>query len=364
MQVIVSKKDLAEGINLVSSTVSPRSTAPILTNLLLTAKDDRLMITGTDLEAWMQVQVPATVREPGGITVPSRRFGDIVRELPDSDITITTEGSKTRIECGRGDYNLLGMDYADYPELPSFVVEQTLTLPKEVLVFLIEKTLFAVSDEEKRYALNGICTQVEGKELRMVSTDGYRLSYARSELAEPIATNLDLIVPAKAARELLRILTGEGEVQVELGSMHVSFSADGKLLVSRLLDGRFPPYRDVIPSGWEKKATLSRKTFGDVVRRVSLLCDEKMRQLAFSFTAGNLKVRAQNAGLGEAVEEMDITWEGEPLDVAYNSDYLTSILKTLDGDEMVIELTTNLKPALMRSVDSEDHLCILTPMRL
>lgn len=364
MQVVVSKKELTEAIALVASTVSLRSTAPILTNLLLTAQNDRLLITGTDLETWMQVEIPATVKEAGGITLPSKRFSDIVRELADADISISTDGARAHIICGRADFNLLGMDDTDYPELPTFAVEQNLTLPRLTLLYLIEKTLFAVSDEEKRYALNGICTQVEEDELRMIATDGYRLSFARNKLAVKADKAIDLIIPAKAARELQKVLAGEGDVELQLGSMHISFSTGNCLLVSRLLDGRFPPYKDVIPTNYEKRAVVNRKTFTEVVRRMSLICDEKMRQLVIGFSAGTLKIRGQNAGLGEAVEEMDITWEGDAMDVAYNADYLLSILKVLDGEELVMEMTTNLKPALMRSSENEDHLCILTPMRL
>lgn len=364
MQVIVSRKDLSEAIALVSSTVSPRSTAPILTNLLLTAKGDKLVITGTDLEAWMQVEAPAAIKGAGSITLPSRRLSEIVAALPEADISIATEGTKARITCARADFSLLGMDADDYPELPTFTVEQKLTLPRDVLLGLVDKTLFAVSDEEKRYALNGILTQVEGAELRMVSTDGYRLSFAKATLAEPASANIELIVPAKAARELAKILTGEGTVAVELGSMHISFAADGRLLVSRLLEGRFPPYKDVIPSTYEKRAVLNRRNFMDVVRRVSLLTDDKMRQLFFEFSAGTLKVKAQNAGLGEAEEQMDIAWEGEPLEISFNSDFVQSILKSLDGDELAMEMTTHLKPALFKPTATDSHLCILTPMRL
>lgn len=364
MNIVLEKSDFQNIILTVSNAVSTKSTMPILANILLVAKDKKLRCAATDLEVGLDCVVPATVNKEGGIALPARKLSEIVRELPDAPVSITVDNSVAKVSCEKTSFTLSGMPEEDFPPIPSFPKSGGFEIAQTLLKRMIEKTKFAVSTEELRYALNGLYFQTKDDELRLVATDGRRLSLIKSNLEKKIKEKLGVIIPTKAIQELTSILMDEGNVDIAHNENQIFFKTENTVLSSRLIDGQFPNYEQVIPAQCDKKALLKTARFLQSVRRVSILASEKTNSVKIALQKNVATVTANTPELGEAVDEFDVEYSGEELQVAYNGKYIMDVLKSIDTENTVLELNQPLSPGVFKPADDTNYTNVIMPMKL
>jgi len=366
MKFLCKRSDLSHGVQTVLNAVSTRNTLPILANILFEAEDNTLRLTTTDLEVSIKCQIPAEVLDSGSITIPAKRLSEIVRELPDSDITVSVnDNSLVTLVCEKSIFKINGLPKDDYPVLPKVKNEKGFNLAKRSLQDMIKKTIFSVSTDETRYVLNGVLFTVEDDVMRMVSTDGHRLALIRQKLEKSPTQKFNYIVPAKALQELNKILDDEGEINIQLNENQIIFSNDEVVLMSRLIDGQFPNYNQVIPKQSDKTITCDTNLLLSATRRVSLMASDKSSSVKYTISNNKLVITANTPEVGEAQEEMDIAYTGENISVAFNAKYVLDVLKNIGTDACVIELTTSLNPGVFKPHNEEqNYLCIVMPMRI
>lgn len=360
---------LMSGVQTVLNVVPPKTTLPILSNLLLETEGDTLRIGATDLDLSIVTKVPAQITEPGAITVPARKFAEMIRELPDTPVDIEVDGVKVMVRCDRGVFRLVGVDKDEFPTLPVIQSEQTISVPASVLQRLIRKTLFAVSTDETRPGLGGAFCRLTDQSILMVATDGHRLA----RVSVPIEVNSTItdgiIIPPKALNNLARLI-GESEIppQITIGDNHIIFELEQTTLYSRLIEATYPDYEKVIPSNNNKKLTMNRESLQSAVRRVSVLSNATTRQIRFSIQSGFVELSASSHDIGgEAKEEVPATYDGDPFDTAYDYRYVLEVLDRIECEDVTFKLDTAVSAGLIvpaESSDEEDYLCLVMPLRL
>jgi len=363
MELQVNQEIFARGLQLVQSVVEPRQTLPILANVLLEASGEVLRISATDLEVAVRMAVPAVVSAPGGITLNARKLYEIVRELPPQVVKVhVQENSWVSLACGGAGYKVVGLPKEDFPAIPEGGGESEGRLPAARLKEVIARTSFAISHDEGRYALNGIHFALQQKELRLVATDGHRLAMASCALEG--TTQATGIVPRKAVQELLRALTGEEWVEVALRDNQFIARMSAFQLVSRLIDGQFPNYEQVIPRGHPIRLVVDRERLVAALRRVSVVAEERTKPVKLSLSPGQLNVTASNPDFGEAQETLAVDYEGEAVAVGFNSRYLLDALGPVEGATVVLELKDPLSPGVVKGIEESGDLCVIMPMRI
>jgi DNA polymerase-3 subunit beta len=368
MKIICGKEELLRGVQIVQTVVSPRSTLPVLSNFLLETDKQQIKLSATDLEVGVSCYIKAEVAKEGSITIPAKRFGDIVRELPeDSEIEIRAdETNQISIKCKKSSFVLMGLPKADYPVLPEFPEEKTFTLSKKLLKAMIRRTSFAVSMDETRYVLNGIYLNSDKGTLRLVSTDGRRLAFMTHE---GIDKKFDhkAIVPTKAVNEVQRVLSAEEkeeDVKIGITENQIAFRVNNITIISRLIEGAFPNYEQVIPKKHEIQIKLKVKETLSAVRQMALLTSDKASAVKFTFGKNILRISASAQGLGSGEAELEADYQGQVFDIAFNPSFLVDVLKNVDENEVVFELTNSLNPVLIRPVNDKNYLCVIMPMRV
>jgi len=358
------RKDLVDALGIAQSAVPPKSTLAILGNILFVAEADAVEMTGTNIDLWARIKVGAEVANKGSLTLPARRFAEIARHLDADEVEVSVEGTQATVKGGRATFKLMGLDAADYPVFPEVAPEHTLTLTQATLKTLIKKTLFAAAEDVTRYALNGICIQAEGNEVRFVATDGYRLAYTSLRTEIEIGGIVDVILPSKAAGELSKVLADDDPVEIAFGENHISFDCGRFRFVTRQAEGKFPPYREVIPQSFEKEIRIGRHAFLDVVDRMALMCDENNRQVIITVRKDQLEVEAKTAEVGEAREPLPCSYDGDEFKVSYNPAFLHEIIATVEGDDVIYRLNDPGKQGAFRGTGDENHFCILMPIKI
>lgn len=364
MKFTCDRKELVEALAIAHSAVPPKSTLAILGNLLFVAEADGVELTGTNIDLWARTRVAAEVADKGALTLPARRFVEIARHLDADEVEVSVDGSQATVKGGRATFKLNGLDAADFPVFPEVAPEHTLTLNQDRLRTLLKKTLFAAAEDVTRYALNGICIQAEGNEVRFVATDGYRLAFASLKTEIEIGGVVDVILPSKAAGELIKVLGDDDPVEIAFGENHLSFDCGRFRFVTRQAEGKFPPYREVIPQSFEKEVRLGRTLFLDVIDRVALMCDENNRQVIMTVRKDQLEVEAKTAEVGEAREPLPCVYDGEEFKVSYNPAFLHEVAAALEGDDLIYELNDPAKQGSFRGTGDETHFCILMPIKI
>jgi DNA polymerase-3 subunit beta len=368
MKVICGKEELVKGTQIVQTVVSPRSTLPILSNFLFETEGQQLKLSSTDLEVGVSCYIKGEVVKEGSITIPAKRFGDIIRELPESEpIEIKSDdNNQISIKCGKSHFVLMGLPKTDYPVLPQFPEEKNFKLSRPMLKSMLRRTAFAVSTDETRYVLNGVYVVVESGTLKMVATDGRRLAYISREGIDKKIQN-KAIIPTKAVNEVQRILTSDdkdGEVTIGITENQVAFRFDTVTIVSRLIEGTFPNYDQVIPKKHEMDIKVNVKATLSAVRQMSLLTSDKASSIKFLFSKNLLRISASSQGLGSGEVELDIEHTGPNLEIAFNPLFLIDIFKNVDEEFVCFELTNSLNPALVTPVNDKNYLCVVMPMRM
>jgi DNA polymerase-3 subunit beta len=352
--------------------VERRNTIPILANVLIRAEKSALSLKATDLDLEVIESIPAEISPAGSTTVPAHMFYEIVRKLPEGS-QVVLESSSDRavlaIRAGRSRFTLQTLPESDFPDLAASDMAHKFTLLAADLKRLIDKTQFAISTEETRYYLNGIYLHVAGsgksQTLRAVATDGHRL--AQTDLSAPAgaAGMPGIIVPRKTVIEVQRLIEdSEAEIKVELSSAKIRFSIGDVVLTSKLIDGTFPDYGRVIPSGNDKELTVDKKDFEAAVDRVSTVSSERGRAVKLSLSTGKLILSVTNPDSGSATEEIEVDYAADPIDIGFNSRYLLDIAAQLDGEVAVLKLADPGSPTLIQDKDAHGALYVLMPMRV
>jgi DNA polymerase-3 subunit beta len=372
MKVTVERSQLLKALGHVHRVVERRNTIPILSNVLMSASVMGLKLKATDLDIEVVETISADVGVQGAITVPAHVIYDIVRKLPDgSQVSLETTGEtgQMTLRSGRSRFMLQTLPETDFPDITSGEMPHVFTLASTDLKRLIDKTQFAVSTEETRYYLNGIyfhTLEVEGQALlRAVATDGHRLARVETPAPAGSAGMPGVIVPRKAVAEIQKLLEGgEAEVEVQLSASKIKVSIGDVVLTSKLIDGTFPDYGRVIPSGNDKRLTVNRAEFATSVDRVSTISSERGRAVKLSMADGRMTLAVTNPDSGSATEEIEVDYEAAPLDIGFNARYLLDITAQLDSDTALFRLADPGSPTVIQDREGASALYVLMPMRV
>jgi DNA polymerase-3 subunit beta len=363
MKFSLSKEKLLSGLQTVQNVVNTRTTLPILSNVLLQAREGRLRLSTSDLDVSVSGSVEATVEREGVTTLPARRLATIVRELPAAEIFVEVDGKNVAsIRCGQSFFKINGLPEEEFPPLPRFEEAKVFTLKQKELRDGLRKTSYAISTDETRYVLNGILFAFREEKLTMVATDGRRLALVDLEVEFPRSQEVDMIVPTKCITELGRLLGDEGDLTLSVTENQLSFEIGTTTLISKLVEGNYPNYRQVIPSEPKERVTLERELFLAAVHRVSLLASEKSNSVKLVFTKNNIEIVANTPDIGEAHESLPVVYKGKEFSIAFNPDFLQAPLRALPNEEVYLDLIDEMSPGVIKI--QTPFLYVLMPMRI
>ena len=347
MKLVCPRAELTKAVSLAASAVSTKSSLPVLNNLLFEVDKNGLVVTGTDLEIGLRCRVKVEVIEPGAITIPAKKMTEILRELEEGEVELSSDGNKAELKADKNTFRLPGIAAEDYPNFPSYRKEKSVTLPVATLLAMIRKTSFSVSVDETRYVLQGALLQVAGKKARMVSTDGHRLSFVEKE-AEKSSEDMQAVVPSKALAELAKVLEGsDGSVTVYFTDNQLFVELGEVTLFSRLIDGQFPNYEQVIPKKNELSFTAETEALAKAAKRVAVMAQDKGNSIKLSLKENSLEISAATPDLGEAQGELDVAYKGGAITMAFNARYLLDVLKSLESERVEVRMSTPLSPCLV-----------------
>lgn len=366
MKFSLPRNEFQALLQTVVSVVPSKSTLPILSNVLIEAADGKLTLVATDLDISVRTTGEAKVSTAGSITLPARKVADIVRELPNDEIRCAVSGTRVKLECGSGSYSIVGLDAEEFPQLPATDGEKTVTIATDALEKGVRRTAYAVSADETRQMLTGVLLQIGGGKLAMVATDGHRL--ARTVFTgEYPALDRDIIVPPKALHHVVRLAAGTVSLGLTISKNFAIFDLGTTTVYSRLIDGTFPNYEQVIPKTNPKQVAIGREGLIAAIRRVAVLSDSSTHQIKLSVRPERLELSVSTADVGEGLEELPVVYAGERLDVGYNANYLLDILRSVDTADVSMHLNTAVTAGILKPEglpENEDLLCLVMPLRL
>jgi DNA polymerase-3 subunit beta len=366
MKFQINKENLLNPLQQVIGAVEKKQTMPALSNVLLKATDSRLTLTATDLEIELQSYIDLVIDVPGEITVPARKLLDICKSLPtDASIQFSVTDSKVLLQSGRSRFSLTTLPAGDFPSLDSISAVHQFSINQDVLRDLIEKTAFAMAQQDVRYYLNGLLIEVSSNILRAVATDGHRLAYCEKQLETDIADIKQVIVPRKGIVELLRLLQDtDAETRVILGSNHIQVEFDSLRLTSKLIDGRFPDYNRVMPAESSNIITADREQLRQSLIRTSILSNEKYRGIRLILSQNQMKLQAQNPDQEEADVELEVNYDGDDIEIGFNVNYMLDVLNVTASDMVQTALRDSNSSFLITYPDITDCKYVIMPMRL
>jgi DNA polymerase-3 subunit beta len=368
VKLTLSASELLSQLQTVTRVASARSAVQALSGVMVSAvADSTPELLATDMEIGLRVPLAAEVIRPGFAVLPARLLLDVARSLPAEELTMELRSSEQDVEliCGPATFHLRMLRAEDFPTLPSPTAETRITIPSEAFVETVSRVQRSASKDETRPVLTGILMSASGQELRMVATDSYRLSVKETVLEAPLQGSLEANVPARALGELVHIAQGADSdtLAVSVGQNQVVFELGDTVLSSRLIDGQFPNYRQLLPESVDHELRLSTTEVADVVRRISLLA-QKNAPLRLSFSEGTLTVSAQTPDVGGASEAIPVPFHGEEFDIGFNPEFLRDGLESIESDELVLKLISPLRPGLIESPDTGDFVYLIMPIRL
>lgn len=366
MKFSIQRETFLQPLSQVVGVVERRQTLPVLANFLLVARDGRLSVTGTDMEVELIGSVDADVSQEGEITVPARKLLDLVRALPDgSAITFSVKDEKATMSAGRSRFTLATLPATEFPATDHVETLEDVALDEGALKTLLDKTSFAMANQDVRYYLNGLLMDFQGGKLRTVATDGHRLAVCDHDKDVSVAQDRQLIVPRKGVMELSRMLDdGKSSVTLALGRNHVRLVKDGTVFTSKLIDGRFPDYEAVIPVGADRQILVDKETFIRALQRAAILSNEKYRGVRLEAGGGSLKILAHNPQHEEAVEEIEAEMNFDQLAVGFNVTYLLDALMAIDTESVSLELKDANSSCLVSAPDSDLNRHVVMPLKL
>ncbi|MFZ5806892.1 MAG: DNA polymerase III subunit beta [Verrucomicrobiota bacterium] len=362
MKLVLKKDKFLEGLQTVQNLISTRTTLPVLSNCLIKTISGKISLASTDLDTGIRTEVEADVEKGGAISLPARRLFSIVRELPSEELTLEADSKlNATIRAGNAFFRIKGLAEEEFPPFPKAQSAHVFKTDQKTLKDMFRKTTYAMSTDESRYVLNGAFLSFKDNKLTVVSTDGRRLALVEQPLEFPKTSELEVILPTKAVNELQRLLADEGEVTIGVDENQITFNLGSIFLVSKLIEGKYPNYRQVIPNETKERVTIERELLLGAVHRVALLSSDKSSSVRLSFGKNNLDITANTPEIGEAKESMAINYKGKEFSIAFNPDYLSDPLKSLDSDEIFLDFTDELSPCVMRY--QKPFLYVIMPMR-
>jgi DNA polymerase-3 subunit beta len=366
MKITIDREQLLKPLLRIGGVVERRQTLPILGNILIGASDRGLELTATDLEVQLRTHAKADVSELFDFTLPARKFMDICRALPEgANIELEVSGEKAVLRSGRSRFTLGLLPAADFPAIEPSSASETITIDAARGRELIEKTQFAMAQQDVRYYLNGMLLQIEDRHIRGVATDGHRLAMSDAQWEGTCGSKVNVILPRKAVMELGRLLVGEeGPMLIEVGTNHVTFEVGESHFTTKLIDGRFPDYQRVLPRDADKLMKVDREGFRQALTRASILSNEKYRGIRFSLSDGWLELQAHNPEQEEAEEELEVDYQGEALVIGFNVGYLLDVLGVVETGKVVMELKDGDSSCLIRGEGDTKSRYVVMPMRL
>ena len=362
MKFKVGKTNLVTAIQTVQNVITAKSALPILSNILIDSQQDAIRLTATDLDIGITCVIPVDIQEQGAITIPAKRFSDIIKEFPIDIINFTTKKNNlVIIDSELCQFKIMGLAKEEFPKLPEFKDKKVVKIEQATLKEVLALTSFAVSSDETRYVLNGILFKINKGVLTLVSTDGKRLAIAERKLNIDLDVDLSLIVPIKTIHELNRNLKEEGDLSLVVGSNQALFDLGSVAIISRLIEGEFPDYKQVVPLASENKMKIDRNQFLLAVRRAALLATQDYQAVKLEVFKNKLVISKSTPDVGEFHEELAAEYQGRELIIGFNPVYLIDILKNLSDDVISLELTDGEKPGVIRI---NGYVYIVLPMRI
>ena len=363
MRIKISKDDLLKIIQVVQTITTTKTTLPILSNILLEAKDNKLTLTATDLDVCISTNTQVEVMESGAITLPAKRLCDIVKELPNVDIEISAKKNNiATIECPKTFFKIMGLPKEDFPKTPEFKVKDRITLNQQTLKSMINATSFAVSHDEARYVLNGVLFIVRDNCVRLVATDGRRLALIEKESKLPKAVSKKAIIPTKAILELAKLLKDQDDVGITIDENQALFEMGETFLISRLIEGEFPNYEQVVPKEPKEKIKVDREKFISALRRANIFTSQDSQAVKIEVSKSKLIISKSTPELGEAREELEVEYKGPDILIGFNPGYLMDAMKILETADVGLEITSPEKPGVVRM--GSEYVYVVLPMQL
>jgi DNA polymerase-3 subunit beta len=368
MKFTITREKLHEGLGAVAASVPTKTTLPVLANILVEATRDGLSLSGTDLDISVSTTIPASVDQEGATTLPARKLVEIVKELPSATIRITSLGEqRVQIECGRSKFKLLGLARDEFPAFPSVKFEGGWKVAARELQKLIGHVAFAASTEESRPILNGVLWELRPDRMRMVATNGHRLARMDVPASGQGGGQADLIIPPKALEQIRRLFGGDDEIEIAKSDNHLGFRTTTTQIYTRLIEGPYPNYEQVIPRENDKALTADKAALSGALRRMSIVASDQTHRIRMAFTGGACKLSVQTPDLGEAQEELAVAYEGDPLEIGFNAAYLLEVLKYMPTDEVRMTFKAPERAATCEPVGWDDpasYLTLVMPLRL
>lgn len=357
-----SHENLLAGVQIVQNIVSSKSPLPILANILLEVQGTRLRLNTTDLDIGISCEIPVDIIEEGAITIPAKRFGDIIRELPSGDIIISVKkNNQVDIEGRQCRFKLGGLPKDEFPKFPEFKDKEAIQIEQTTLKEMLRLTSFAVSHEESRHVLNGILIEISDNIIRIVATDGRRLAKIEKKLPAAIKKEVAVIVPIKAVQEISRNLRDEGTLSLIIGANQVLFNINDVLIATRIIEGEFPNYNQVIPKPAKNRITMNTQDVLSSIRRANLLSTPDFQAVKFEIFTNKLVISKSTPDVGESREVIPVEYDGEEMMVGFNPQLLIDFLKNINDEQVHMEILGTDKPAVMRL---QDYLYLALPMRI
>lgn len=366
MQFSVDKQKFLEKLTLVQGVAERKTTMPVLSSILLTSTDGIVRITATDLETTLTTQMSADVSHKSSIAVPARKLFEIVRELPDGLIEINEiKNSWIELNAGNGNYKIAGLPSTDFPQIPEVAVDGLFTIDSLLLDDMISKTVYCVSSDDMRRNLCGICFEKSGQNnLRLVATDGHRLSFVENSSSDDVKLLSSVIVPKKAVLELRKILKQSEPIQIGFESNFFAAVGEDTTIFSRLIDADFPDYRQVVPEETEFELEISRDQFLSSLKRVCVFSSERTKSVKVTFDKESIVLKSVSQDVGEAKEDFEVSYDGGLKEIGFSGNYLIEALESIDKEDVIFGLSDELSPVLIKPKNEENYICIVMPMRI
>ncbi len=373
MKFKINRDHFSVGLQQVLNVVGSRATMPILSNVLIEASDGFISLSTTNLDMGIRCRIKADIQDPGAVTLPVRRLATIVRELPNVDVALdSSPGHQTKIASGSSTFRIMGIGQEEFPPLPAFTDERSFVMRQDDLVRMLKSVSYAQSSDETRYILNGVYFSFQDERLNLVATDGRRLALIGKELEFPPEHAGNIIIPAKTVTELLRLLDKGKDVKIAFNERQVAFEigteteaeglADNIYLVSKIVEGSYPNYQQVVPKETHQRIKIDRELLLQCVHRVALVTSDKSNTVRIKVADNHLEITASSPDFGEAHESMAVEYSGPEIQVAFNPQFVMDPLRALPQDEVFLEIKDELSPGVFKTLDS--FICVIMPLRL
>ena len=368
MRFTISREKLQEGLTAVTATIPAKTTLPVLANILVETTEKGIRLSGTDLDIAVSTEVAADVETSGAITIPAKKLSEIARELPPSPVKIAAAGEqRVTLDCGRSHFKILGLPRDEFPSFPAVRFNESWRIRSGELQKLISHTSFAVSTEESRPILNGVLWELRPEMMRMVATNGHRLAKMELPIKMAVAQSSDLIVPPKALEQVRRLFPEDEELEIARGENHLGFRSPFTSVFTRLIEGPYPPYDQVIPRDNNRIAIADRSALMSALRRMSVIASDQTHRIRLSFNSALVRFSVQTPDLGEATDELPLRFTGDPLDIGFNANYLLEILRYIPTEEVKLTFKAPERAATLEPEgwsDPASYLCLVMPLRL